>query len=152
MHRRSTFRTRWRTCRRHIAKKPEYSTAASVKARKWKSRSRRSREVKSPDRRSNAALRSSTTLQYTRITVRWRLDLIQLNPPSHISSILAAGLNFVTSPNLETSPPARQRRLGKDRRLSMQTSFSALHEPSQPSRLRSCIPSVWQTSSCIART
>ena len=30
----------------YIAKKPEYSTAASVKARKWKSCSRRSREAK----------------------------------------------------------------------------------------------------------
>src|ERR1700682_4835827 len=29
-----------------------------------------------------------------RITVRWKLDLILLNPPNHISSIPAAGVNF----------------------------------------------------------
>jgi hypothetical protein len=45
--RRSTFRARWRTCRRlHRAKKAEYSTAKRVQARKWKSCTRRSREAK----------------------------------------------------------------------------------------------------------
>ena len=45
-----------------------------------------------------------------------------------------------------------QRRLGKDRRLSMQTSFSTLHEPPQQSSVWICISSVRQTSSRIART
>jgi len=54
--------------------------------------------------------------------------------------------------NLEARPPARQRRLGKDRRLSVQTRFSALHEPSQQSCIWICISSARQTSSCITRT
>src|ERR1700693_1591925 len=29
-----------------------------------------------------------------RITIRWKLDLILLNPPNHTSSIPAAGVNF----------------------------------------------------------
>lgn len=32
-----------------------------------------------------------------RITIRWKLDLILLNPPNHTSSIPAAGVNFATS-------------------------------------------------------
>ena len=37
----------WRTCHRcDVTKKPEYNTAASVKARKWKAGSRRIREEK----------------------------------------------------------------------------------------------------------
>src|SRR5258708_5811215 len=32
-----------------------------------------------------------------RITIRWKLDLILLNPPNHTSSIPAAGVNFAMS-------------------------------------------------------
>ena len=52
----------------------------------------------------------------------------------------------------EARPQARQRRLGKDRRLSVQTRFSALHEPPQQSCIWICISSARQTSSCITRT
>ena len=45
-----------------------------------------------------------------------------------------------------------QRRLGKDRRLSMQTSFSTLHEPAQPSSVWICISSPRQTPSRATRT
>jgi hypothetical protein len=31
------------------------------------------------------------------LTIRWKLDLILLNPPNHTSSIPAAGVNFATS-------------------------------------------------------
>src|SRR5271166_6377685 len=55
-------------------------------------------------------------------------------------------------PDLEASSSARQRRLGKDRRLSVQTSFSALHEPAQQSSIWSGISSIRQKASCITRT
>ena len=55
-------------------------------------------------------------------------------------------------PNFEASSSARQRRLGKDRRLSVQTSFSALHEPTQQSSIWSGISSIRQKPSCITRT
>jgi hypothetical protein len=32
------------------------------------------------------------------ITIRWKLDLILLNPPDHTSSIRAVGAHFATSP------------------------------------------------------
>src|ERR1700687_5470910 len=41
---------------------------------------------------------------------------------------------------------------GKNRRLSVPTSFSALHEPPQQSCIWICISSARQTSSCITRT
>ena len=55
-------------------------------------------------------------------------------------------------PNPETSLAARPWWLGKDRRLSVQTSFSALHQPPQQSCIWICISSARQTSSCITRT
>lgn len=49
--------------------------------------------------------------------------------------------------NPEASSSAQQRRpLGKDRRLSVQTSFSALHEPTQLSSLSSGISSIRQNA------
>src|ERR1700730_8959210 len=78
------------------------------------------------------------------ITIRWKLDLILLNPPNHTSSIRAAGCILRCDPNLEASSSPRQRRLGKDRRLSVQTGFSALHEPTQQSGIWSGISSIRQ--------
>ena len=96
---------------------------------------------------SRCSVRASCEIMF-----KWKLDLIQFNPPSHTSSILAAGANFGCHPNPEARPPARQRRLGKDRGLSVQTNFSALHEPPQQSSVWICMPSVRQTSSCITGT
>ena len=47
---------------------------------------------------------------------------------------------------------ARPRWPGKNRRLSVPTGFSALHEPPQPSCIWICISSARQTASCITRT
>ena len=74
---------------------------ASVEARKWKSCSRRIREAKawllcefSNDTIGPALKRCREIFQYTRITTRWRIDLILLKPPNQTCSIRAAGVEF----------------------------------------------------------
>ena len=46
---------------------------------------------------------------------------------------------------LKQALPDRQRCVGKDRRLSVQTSFSAFHEPPQQSSVWSCLSSARQS-------
>jgi hypothetical protein len=54
---------------------------------------------RAPDARIKSAFLVSrrTFPAMRRITIRWKLDLILLNPPKHTSSIPAAGVNFATS-------------------------------------------------------
>ena len=82
-----------------VTKKPKYNTAKSVRARSWKADLRRLREAKRNFSPASMDWSKRTFSAVGRTSIRWKSDLILLNPLNQTSSIRAAGVNFATSPS-----------------------------------------------------